>query len=150
MHPQVAAVREPLAALVAAEGPLPHVDVPLVGAQVPAAGEALAALAAPEGPLARVHARVHRQLGGRQEALVAHGAGVEPHPRVAEKVAALVGGVGEGLAAVRAGVGPRPPSHVAQRVGVFVCVREGVGGVGSQGVSGADRPPGSVSRPPRR
>lgn len=143
VHPQVPPVGEPLPALPAGKGPLPHVNVSLVGSQVPAAGEALTALSAAKRPLPCVCAGVHGELRGGEEALVAKLTGMQPDSRVAQQVSALVGRVGEALGAVRAGVRPSAPSAgsggVAQGVGVSQCV-----GLWSERVSAA-----KSSEPPR-
>lgn len=82
VHPQVPPVSKSLPALCAREGPLPHVNVPLVGSQVPAAGEPFAALCAAKRPLPGVRARVHGELGGSEEALVTELTGMQPDSSV--------------------------------------------------------------------
>lgn len=83
VDPQVSPVCKSLPAFRASEGPLAHVNVPLVGSQVPAAGETFAALRATKRPLARVSAGVHGELRGSQEALVAELTWMQPDPCVA-------------------------------------------------------------------
>lgn len=83
VHPQVPPVGESLPALCAGKGPLPHVNVPLVGSQVPAAGETFPTLSAAERPLPCVCASVHGELGGREEALVTKLTGMQSDSCVA-------------------------------------------------------------------
>lgn len=125
VHPEVAPVGEPLAALVAGERPFPHVNVPLVSPQVPAASKTLATLRAAEGPLPCVRAGVHSELRGREEALVAELAGMQSHSGVPQEVPALMRRVGEALGAVRTRV--RPPAAPARSgdVAQVVAVSQG-------------------------
>lgn len=70
VHPQVPPVGKSLPTLCASKGPLPHVNVPLVGSQVPATGETFSTLRAAKRPLPCVCASVHSELRGSEEALV--------------------------------------------------------------------------------
>lgn len=83
VHPQVPPVGKSLPTLCASKGPLPHVNVPLVGSQVPAAGKTFTALSAAERPLPCVCASVHSKLRGGEEALVTKLTGMQPDSCVA-------------------------------------------------------------------
>lgn len=83
MHPQVPPVRKSFSTLCASEGPLPHVNIPLVGSQVSTAGKALTTLSTAERPLPCVCASVYSELRGREEALLTELTGMQPDSSVA-------------------------------------------------------------------
>lgn len=79
VDPQVLLPCEPLATVLAGEGPLARVDA-LVGLQVARLGEAFPTLGAAVGTLARVDAHVRLQAPGRREALPTAAADKAPSP----------------------------------------------------------------------
>lgn len=104
VHPQVPPVSKSLTTLCASKGPLPHVNIPLVGTQVATAGKTFTTLSAAKGPLPCMCASVHCQLRGSEEALVTKLTGMQSDSCVAQKVSALVGGVCKTLGTIRTSV----------------------------------------------
>lgn len=109
VHPEIPSVSKSLSTLVASKGPLPHVNVALMGSQVPTTGKALSTLRTTKRSLPCMCAGVHRKLRGSEEALFAELTGVQPDTCVAQKMSALVGGIGKTLGAVWAGVRSSAP-----------------------------------------
>lgn len=83
VHPQVPPMGKSLPTLCASKGPLPHVNVPLVGSQVAAAGKTFTTLSAAKGPLPCMCASVHSELRGSEEALVTKLTGMQSDSCVA-------------------------------------------------------------------
>lgn len=83
VHPKVPSVGKPLPTLCASKGPLPHVNIPLVGSQVPTAGKTFTALCAAKRPLTCVCASVNSKLRGGKEALVTELTGMQSDSCVA-------------------------------------------------------------------
>lgn len=109
VHPEIPSVSKSLSTLIASKGPLPHVNVALVGSQVPTAGKALPTLGTRKRSLPSMRAGVHGKLRGSEEALFAELTGVQTDTCVAQKMSALVGGIGKALGTVWAGVRSSAP-----------------------------------------
>lgn len=124
VHPQIPSMSKSLATLVASKGPLPHVNIALVGSQVPTTGKALSTLWTAKRSLSCMRAGVHCKLRGSEEALFAELTGVQTHTCMAQKMSALVGGIGKTLGTVWAGVRSAIPCsscRAADTVGMTNC-----------------------------